>query len=301
MKCSSTQQLVRVCSLLLLLAVSGCDERILHDLSEVHANRIKVKLAQANIDAQKVREGTLWSISVSSADATSALATLDKARVLKPLHLPSPLGSSSLIQTREERAHLLERSLARNLEQTLERMPHVLEARVHLHFQPENRLELIPKQTDHSASVVLVTFRPDGIDHADISRFVSGASGVQEQFVSVLVVPANPTDHPDAEKSPASPSVQPEVSAVLQFDSNDPVEQDSTKPYSPEPEKNSGKILQALPVDWKSIGSISLYLFPILLGVAYLVCRTKRSQKNFEERARKKENVRVLTPVLNDD
>lgn len=184
-----------------LLCLGGCQEQILHDLDEARANRIKVILAEASIEAKKVREGAAWSIAVTSSDATAALAALDQTRVLKPRIVLPNRRSRSMIQTREERANILERNLAWNLEQTLERLPRVLEARVHLHFGVDDGFQLIPMPNNNSASVVLLTASAAAIDTSRVKKLVAGASGVPEQSVTVILVPTEQTPAVHTEKT----------------------------------------------------------------------------------------------------
>ena len=173
--------------LILLLSVTGCDETILHDLDELEANSVRVVLSRAGIDAKKVREGTSWSIAVEAETATRALAQVDESRVLKRSLRKVSEQSKSLIQTREERKHFLERQLAWNLEDTLETLPSVLEARVHLFLTSEDQLTLRSKQPKQSASILIISERPEEVDRDHVKQLISGAAGVKPETVSVLV------------------------------------------------------------------------------------------------------------------
>jgi type III secretory pathway lipoprotein EscJ len=177
--------------LLLVLLVSSvsCRETILHDLDELRANRVTLILAQANITAQKVRDGSLWSVSVSAGDVTAALKAIEQSRAIKPYLKEITSQSSSIVQSREERSQMIERGLALALEQTLERLPDVLEARVHLHLEAEDRLNLIPVPKEGSASVLLVTLTGKAANETHVRQLVASASGVKQERVAVVTVP----------------------------------------------------------------------------------------------------------------
>ena len=174
-------------SFVVLLAFTACEEKILHDLDELQVNQVRVVLARAGIEATKVREGALWSVSVAAAEATRALTHLEESRVLKKNLRKFDDESSSLIQSREERTHFLERKLSWGLEQTLERIPVVLEARVHLYLEPGEKLALLPEKKRQSASVLIVSTEEGAIDVESVKELVAGASGIESASVTVVL------------------------------------------------------------------------------------------------------------------
>jgi len=177
----------RQCALVVLFACSACDETIVHDLSEVQANRVLVALAHQGVSAEKVREVSSWSIAVPSSSATTALTVLEAHRTLKDLAVTSRSESGSLIQSREERMHRVEREVSQSLEQTLETIPAVLEARVHLNLNAAQQLSFLSEKPHQSASVLLVARSGAAIDRAQVQRLVSGAAGINEESVSVVI------------------------------------------------------------------------------------------------------------------
>jgi type III secretory pathway lipoprotein EscJ len=192
-----------LCQSLLVLAVlaCGCKETILHDLSELQANQVRIVLSRSNISAEKVREGNVWSVTVPSSRATAALALLAEERVLKP-RPEIEEDSNSFIQSYEERTRKQERSLAVGLEHTLERIPGILEARVHLHFSRERMLQLVPEQPKHSASVVLLIPERTKLDESHIQALVAGASGIANEDISVIAFESRVTSALVEDESP---------------------------------------------------------------------------------------------------
>ncbi len=184
-----SQNVLGASLLLCLLLLTGCrEEAILHELSEVQANRVLVALEKAGIHAEKKHEGQSWSIVTPEDVATTALATLEESRVLRnDLERSHSTGSASLVQSREERMQLVERQLAASLESTLETLPDVLQARVHLFLDTADKLSLLPNAPKQTASVLLISERPDGIDRGQVQKLVSGASGIVVEQITVLV------------------------------------------------------------------------------------------------------------------
>jgi type III secretion protein J len=173
--------------LLLTGAVSGCEEQILHDLEESQANRVRVLLGREGISAAKVRESGGWSISVASSAAAPALALLEDLRVRTRVAAPQPQSSQSLLQSKEERRQAAERALAWEIEQTLERLPGILEARVHLN-RGRDESSLLPREPPvQSASVLLIAQAHAPVEGAQARTLVAGAAGLKQEEVNVLV------------------------------------------------------------------------------------------------------------------
>ena len=176
-------KLILFCSLML----SGCQEVILHELNEGQANRALVILAREGLPAEKLREGAGWSIAVAKDKVTASLDVLEESRGLKELTERQSSSNSSLVQSREERQQQVEKELAERLEQTLESFPDVLEARVHLNLQSAKLSSLIAEKPKQSASVLILGRQGSVIEIAPIQRLISGASGVIDSAVTVLV------------------------------------------------------------------------------------------------------------------
>ena len=174
----------------LLLFCAGCGEKILHGLDELRANQVTVVLARAGIDSRKVRDGSSWAVEVDDDSVTGALQALEESRILMRDLTRFRDQPSGLLMSREERAHHLERKFAWNLEQTLERVPGVLEARVHL-FEQDGDPDVFAaaQESDEveSGSVLLVTDGNTEISPSYVQQLVSGASGIPAKQISVLL------------------------------------------------------------------------------------------------------------------
>lgn len=180
----------RTIKALLLFAAAfaaGCGKEILHEVGEARANSALLALSKAGVAAEKHGGAGGWSVSVASADAAGALEVLQRARILGDSAEEPGAPVSGFILSRQERAHFLERSLAKNLQATLERLPGVLEARVHLYLPPEAALSWAPEQGAKSASALLVVSERGAIDPAQVSLIVAGAAGMEARNVSVII------------------------------------------------------------------------------------------------------------------
>jgi len=178
----------RLIVLLAAILSASCKETILHDLDELRANQAKVILSQNGIESDKERDGKLWTVSVASRDANRALLAVEESRILKRDLSNLREQSTSLVKSREERLYLLERSLAASLESTLESLPNVLEARVHLNTDEERAFDKSPSSKGGTASVLIVA-RSSALPYIpQVRTIVAGASGLAETSVSVVAV-----------------------------------------------------------------------------------------------------------------
>jgi type III secretion protein J len=174
--------------ILLVVALSGCDEQILHDLSEQDANKVLSRLSAGSVSAHKVIQSDgRWAISVPRDSIVTALAFLDTNRVLAPRS--SGLGinaKSGFVPSREEQWFRYERSVAASIEESLSAMSGVLEARVHLNLPETDPLFGTKKEASGSGSVLLVVDNRYSAKDEDVSALVSGAAGVPAQRVTIL-------------------------------------------------------------------------------------------------------------------
>ncbi len=182
----------RAHSLLLVIIIaiftSGCDEQILHDLSEQDANKVLSRLSAGELDAKKVLQSDgRWAIAVSRDSIVPALAFLDNNRVLSPRTSPSGTNSKGgFVPSREEQWFRYERSIAVSIEDSLSAMLGVLEARVHLNMPETDPLFGSRKENTGSGSVLLVVDARYTAKDEEISGLVSGAAGIPAGKVAVL-------------------------------------------------------------------------------------------------------------------
>ena len=183
---------VRMLCAFVCMGLCACREEILHELDEMRANQVQLVLERSSIEAEKVRSGAGWNIVVPHSQATAALAVLEQSRILwRDLSRFKDL-SQNFIQSREERAHAAERQIAWTMEQTLERIPGVLEARVQLHLNQQSLDPFGPKVKD-SGSVLLVVNGDRPHEAEPMKRLISGATGVEPDSIAVLVSSADPS------------------------------------------------------------------------------------------------------------
>ncbi len=231
----------------------SCKETVLHNLDEVRANQVKVTLEKRGITAQKLFEGSGWSIRVKRADETEALSILEESRVLKR-NLRTPIEPpKGLIPSREERASFSERQLAASLESTLERLPYVLEARVHLNLNAEENLQMVLPKEGHTGSALIVTddHMPDhlAIQKSQVQQLIAGASGVNPQSISVVIAKASAENY-----------AEPQIHKVAK-----PVE--TTKKDTP---SHSPSWIKKLIVHARQYQTFLIYLAGVLIAVLAL-------------------------------
>jgi type III secretory pathway lipoprotein EscJ len=172
---------------ILLSVFAACGERIVHDVDEAKANRIVIALSRHGIEAEKVREGGVWSVRVDQHEVTSALQTLDESRLLQVESSGVPEASSSFIQNAEERRMIVGARISSEVEKTLERFPRVLEAYVHLNIHSSQGLLSKPTR-DGTASVLIVSEAPETVSVSAIQEIVAGAAGVPAEKIAVVKV-----------------------------------------------------------------------------------------------------------------
>lgn len=167
-------------------SLSGCQEAILHELSEQDANRVIVALARSGLEGERVPEGSGWSVTVGSKDVAAALSAIEETRVLNRDTF-SPAAPNSLFLSREERQAGLYQAVGTQLEGTLERFQGVVEARVHLHIDHSRRVAGESAKSGPSASVLLVAEARESIAIDEVRRVVAGATAIAEGNVIVVV------------------------------------------------------------------------------------------------------------------
>lgn len=190
-----------------LVALSGCGVELEHELDERQANEVASVLESAGIAADKVAEdngANAYKIVVPRAEAGRAFSLLEARdlprRALRGLSdtfaagtlLPSPV---------EDRARYAA-ALGVELERSLEEIPGVVSARVHLALPPEEPLIGDAAHGRPTASVLLKTARSLVVADGDVKRLVAGAvHGLAAADVGVVVAGATvdgtvpPYDH----------------------------------------------------------------------------------------------------------
>jgi type III secretory pathway lipoprotein EscJ len=163
----------------------------MHDVSETKANKICVVLNEYKITAEKIKAGNNWNVQVQSKNVFPALRILDKSRFLRRDSIKNKSETKNFMVSKDERQKALERELAANLEETLEAIPEILEARIHFYFSPANDFDLLLESKQKSASILLVANGQVSADDDDLKNIViqliSGAAGIEEKGINIVI------------------------------------------------------------------------------------------------------------------
>lgn len=181
-----------------MLLGSGCDVDIYQDLSERRLREAVVALRQAGVraDGRLIQRssggrGSTFALTVPRGEETRALAFLSERGLPRPAEASATASNHLLFlpgSGRSENAQALSAGLA----ETLERMPEVSEARVHLALpEPEPFSPLGSLRP--TAAVYLKLRAPLPTKTADIAALVAHAvPGLDAQDVSVLATASAP-------------------------------------------------------------------------------------------------------------
>jgi len=185
----------RRCFFLLLVWITGCQDRIQHGLDERQANELQRVLIERGLDARKVSEAgkkPTWAIEVADEQGPDAV------RILAELGLPRPVedtgcdvfGGGGLVRTPVEEQLCRVRVMEQGLEKTLRTVEGVLFARVHLVVPPPPRYGQPGVAAKASA---LLRAAPGQADKLRASREVlrtllaGGVEGLAPDAVSLMV------------------------------------------------------------------------------------------------------------------
>lgn len=180
----------------LVLLCAGCGVELEHGLDERQANEVAAVLEASGIAADKVAEegqANGYKIVVAHAEAGRAFALLE-ARDL-PRHamrgLSETFGSGTLLPSPVEDRARYAAALAAELERSLQEVPGVVSARVHLALPAEEPLVGDGAHARPTASVLLKTARVLPLSDGDLKRLVAGAvNGLQAADVGVVIATA---------------------------------------------------------------------------------------------------------------
>ncbi len=176
-----------------LFLAAGCGVELEHGLDERQANQIASLLEDRGITADKLRDdGTDgWKLVVPRAELGRAFQLLEANDLPRRGRrgLTETLADRGLLPSLGEEQARIESARGVEIERTLERIPGVLSARVHLALPDPGRLD--GPQPPARASVLLRTDRELGVKEASLRALVSGAvSGLAEHEVSLVVARA---------------------------------------------------------------------------------------------------------------
>ena len=176
---SVSGRLALAIAIILAASNAGCREPIAHGVTEERANRARLLLARAGITASTEQNGASWNVSVPRSDLNRAIEIITRGRILReePQLDSAPAG---LTVTGDERERAAEREQTRLLEHSLQLLPGVLEARVHLRFHSSRRtLQLEPLFEPMAAA----TGRPSGGSSAAVDATVQSQRNPLEGMI----------------------------------------------------------------------------------------------------------------------
>lgn len=175
--------------LLLIITLVSCGERkIVHNLSEIDANRLIVRLNRAGIEAHKSSDDkSVWSVEVPAGRVSDALVVAEDLKLRRPGASLKDL--SGLFVSKEQREFALQAALSRSLEDSFLVLPGVREAKVHLNLPPKNALlKTEITNASGSASVLIMRDVAFNLDSREIKSLVAGATGLSSDVVSVWLL-----------------------------------------------------------------------------------------------------------------
>ncbi|HMU39255.1 MAG TPA: hypothetical protein PKE31_09605 [Pseudomonadota bacterium] len=185
---------------------SACDAELAHDLPERHANLALLALRDAGILAQKQPSDRRASpqtfvLTVPRSQEAAALSVL-KEQGLPKQKTPAKTSKLSVLPADRRTDDLHDKEAA--LEETLESLPQVSSARVHVSLADTDPL-WPTAQLRPTASVLLLCREPGQLPANDLAELVAKAiTGLDPKDVSVLtvVLPKSvPAQHPQPPKT----------------------------------------------------------------------------------------------------
>lgn len=181
------------------LGLAGCDAELYHDLPERRANEALLALREAGLDADKRLEQrgsggrpSSFTLTVPRSDEARALRVLEGRGLPRLPPATGPAGGGKLLglpgEQRGEEAARLEAALV----ETLERLPMVEEARVHLGLPAPEPLSPLG-QLRPTASVLLRLRSALALKPGEVAELVARAvPGLDAADVAVVSAPAAP-------------------------------------------------------------------------------------------------------------
>jgi type III secretion protein J len=188
-----------------LLLCAGCGVELEHGLDERQANQVAALLEGAGLSADKLADdsstgGGGYKIVVARGEVARAFALLESRDLPRrgQKGLAETFSDSSLMPSPVEERARYAAALGAELERTLESMPGVIAARVHLALAADDPLSAAPR-TRPTASVLIKSRASGGApaSEADVRRLIAGAvPTLAADDVSVVFAAAPPDETP---------------------------------------------------------------------------------------------------------
>jgi type III secretion protein J len=179
-------------SLILLLALCGCQESLFSDLDEKEATAMMASLMEQGVGCGKTKSKEGWDLTVDKADLPSAVRIL--AREGYPKHeyknMGEVFGSKGLISSPQEDRIRYIFALSQEIAETISQIDGVLSSRVHL-VLPEN--DPLSDSLKPSSASVFVKYLPTSSVRQNVTQIkqlvLNGVEGLTMEKVSVVTVP----------------------------------------------------------------------------------------------------------------
>jgi len=183
-----------------LAAAAGCGVELEHGLDERQANQVTAVLEQAGVGADKIADdnGT-FKIVVPRGEAARSFALLDARDLPKrgQKGLAETFADSGLLPSAAAERARYAAALAAELERTLEAMPGVTAARVHLALPVEDPFAAGDGARARPTASVLLKMRKPDLDPDAVRKLVAGAvPTLAPADVNVLAAAAPADDAP---------------------------------------------------------------------------------------------------------
>lgn len=177
--------------LLFVLGVAGCSVGLEHGLEEQQANEVLAALERSGIMADKMRDDAQgkWKVMVARAELGRAVTVLERQALPRRAEqgISEAFARPGLIPSILAERARLQASLAVDLSRTLETLPGVVGARVHLNLASDDPLRDDASHTRSTASVVLRLTPGPAPSDAEVRRLIAGGvSGMQAADIEVL-------------------------------------------------------------------------------------------------------------------
>ena len=203
--------------LILIIFTFGCREPIVHDLTELDANRLFAQLHSSEINPKKLRQPDgNWTISVPSKGVFNAIKLLDSQRYFKKT-AKTTSHQKSLLSSAVDQQLAYVTTLSQQLENTIGSLSGVFESHVHLNLAPQKNIWTAEVNLESAtASVLVIVDRGFKNSETEIKKIVTGAVGIDTEKISVVL---NQLDTLSVAETPKT-SVK-EVAKLVEIDQGD--------------------------------------------------------------------------------
>lgn len=174
--------------LIFIIFIFGCREPIVHDLTELDANRLFAQLHSSEISPKKLRQPDgNWTISVPSNSVFKAIKLLDSQRYFKKT-AKTQTHQKSLLSSAVDQQLAYVTTLSQQLEDTISSLSGVFESHVHLNLAPQKSIWTAEVNLDSATASVLVIVDQDFKNsETEIKKIVTGAVGIGAEKISVVL------------------------------------------------------------------------------------------------------------------